>query len=291
MAERIAFLTSKDFKELTASDKLLCEDFVSRGHEVKALVWNSPELQVAEAFDSYSSIVFRSIWDYHLKIDNFQLFLDRLGDYKGRIINPLSAIKWNYDKSYLLELQQKGVATVPSFLVFQDDDEPTLSELVKKTGWANFVFKPTIGASAYEVYHVQKGSDLAKVEEDLHTLQLEGDILVQPFIEEIVTDGEYSLVFFGKNFSHGVLKQPKEGDFRVQQEFGGKVNAFKPASKIIDWAMDVIEKAQGCFSDEVFYCRVDYVLIENKPFLMELELIEPELYFEHSRNSTSNFLL
>jgi len=111
-----------------------------------------------------------------------------------------------------------------------------------------------------------------------------GDWMLQPFLEEIL-DGEVSLHFFGKKFSHSIIKVPKHGDFRVQEEFGGNILPHTPDNELMEFAMKTIESAPG----EAFYARVDGVKHNGKWLLMELEMVEPSLYFRTNKMAATNF--
>ena len=88
--------------------------------------------------------------------------------------------------------------------------------------------------------------------------------------------GEIAIILFGGKYSHAVLKKAKEGDFRVQDDFGGTVEKINPSKDLIALAEKTIQKLKPI----PFYSRVDIILNnENSPVIMELELIEPELWF------------
>ncbi len=62
---------------------------------------------------------------------------------------------------------------------------------------------------------------------------------VQPFIEAIQSEGEYSLFFFNGEYSHAILKTPKAGDFRVQEEHGADIEAVQPPEALLDTAREL----------------------------------------------------
>ena len=109
--------------------------------------------------------------------------------------------------------------------------------------------------------------------------------MCQPFLPEIF-DGELSLVYFNKQFSHALLKVPKKGDFRVQEEFGGDIIPYTPDKKVIELG----DKIMSSVDDELLYARVDLVPVNGEYALMELELIEPALYFRTNENAARNFV-
>jgi hypothetical protein len=109
---------------------------------------------------------------------------------------------------------------------------------------------------------------------------------VQPFIENIQRESEYSLFFFAGDHSHAILKSPEGGDFRVQEEHGADIVSFVPEAALIKVARRVIEKV----APQPVYVRADFVRGSDGRFLvMELELIEPSLYFRTDVGAADRF--
>ncbi len=110
--------------------------------------------------------------------------------------------------------------------------------------------------------------------------------LVQPFIESVQTQGEFSLFFFGGKYSHAIQKIPRPGDFRTQEEHGAEIRSYKAPAKLIGAAEHVL----GCLRSEPVYLRADFVLDpERGPLLMELEMVEPALYFRTDEQAARRF--
>jgi hypothetical protein len=109
--------------------------------------------------------------------------------------------------------------------------------------------------------------------------------LIQKFIPEIRTNGEWSFIFFAGRFSHAVLKQPKEGDFRVQQRFGGYLNRTSPSACLIRQSQRIV----ALVGQPILFARVDGIEIEGELHLMELELIEPSLFLGEEPSSAQRF--
>jgi glutathione synthase/RimK-type ligase-like ATP-grasp enzyme len=113
-----------------------------------------------------------------------------------------------------------------------------------------------------------------------------GDWLVQPFLEEIKDAGEISMLFFGGNFSHAIQKVPKAGDFRVQKQFGAQYLKFEPSTTLLSIAKNIVQIA----GKESVYARIDGVMTQNGFLLMEVEMIEPDLFFEHTLDGPNRFV-
>ncbi|MGY8690993.1 MAG: hypothetical protein ACKVHP_25045 [Verrucomicrobiales bacterium] len=111
-------------------------------------------------------------------------------------------------------------------------------------------------------------------------------MMLQPFIPDVIATGEHSLFYFGGQFSHCVLKTPTTGDFRVQEEHGGLIETAVPAKDLLAAGQRVID----AIGTSLLYARVDLVRMpDGAPALMEVELIEPSLYFNYDDLSPVKF--
>ena len=154
---------------------------------------------------------------------------------------------------------------IPPTVWIEVDEEASVHSILESRGWDSAVVKPTVSASAHRLKRVWKSEPVVRVK---------GPAMVQEFVPEIVSAGEWSLVFIGGEFSHGVIKVPTPGDFRVQSEFGGVVNVAHPNGEMVEAAKKIIES----LPDLPLYARVDGVQCESGFVLMEIELIEPVLF-------------
>ncbi|MDZ4331418.1 MAG: hypothetical protein U0945_12680, partial [Flavobacterium sp.] len=129
-------------------------------------------------------------------------------------------------------------------------------------------------------------SEIQEISTKYKSIAAEKELLLQEFMPEIQTLGETSFIFFNKKFSHAVNKKPVDGDFRVQSLFGGKYNLVQPSQELIEKAQKIV----NTFPENLLYARVDGIIIENELYLMEIECIEPDLYFNLSENSLERFV-
>ncbi|WUJ70840.1 hypothetical protein OG809_37800 [Kribbella soli] len=264
MTKRIALATSAEHAELHPNDLPLVEALRTAGLDPVAEVWTDPSVD----WSAYDGVLLRSVWDYHLRYDEFTEWLARLDKAGVPLLNDSGLVRWNGDKRYLLELRERGVAIVPS----QIAAGACLREVVSGLDGQEIVVKPTVGATALHTVRGVAGSDeFDQVLTELPELVY----LVQPFQPEIVADGEWSLIFVDGEFTHAVIKRAAAGDFRVQDDFGGTVTPTEPTSVVLDGALAALEAAGRTPA----YARVDGVVVNGRFLLMELELIEPELFF------------
>lgn len=267
---RIAFATDKSFPNLTDGDALAADVLRARDQPVDGCCWDDPAVDWA----AYDLVVLRSTWDYHLRAAEFTAWLDRLDAAKVHVANPVDVLRWNMDKMYLSDLQEAGVAVLPSVWLPQGA-QADLSALLAEKGWEQGVIKPTISAAAHETLRVDP-STAVELQPRFAEMLRAGGVIVQSFAPEIQSQGEWSLLFFDHQFSHAVIKQPQAGDFRVQRDFGGRAAAAEAPAALVGQAAAVLEAIEA----DLLYARVDAIERQGKLLLMELELIEPYLFLE-----------
>jgi glutathione synthase/RimK-type ligase-like ATP-grasp enzyme len=266
----IALVTSADLPNLFGGEQLLPPALMALGTKVSVCVWNSPAVD----WTSFDAIVIRCPWDYHEKLPEFLTWLQHLEQLQVKVLNDLATLRWNLNKNYLFELQSVGLPLIPS-ICLRPEDLRSLDELLAAMQTDEIVVKPVQSAGAWRTLRVRKGH-AALYENDFSQWRLEQDFLVQPFMPEIVTQGECSLVFFDGAYSHALIKRAKQGDFRVQSDHGGSVEAMQASSELIAQA----EKILQALPHIPCYARVDGVIRDGQFLLMELELLEPELFLE-----------
>lgn len=263
----IQFATSPDLPDLTADDMIAVDALRARGLHVEPVIWS-------ESARRPDAVVIRSCWDYHLREAAFRAWIARLERDGVSVINTPALVRWNLHKSYLADLQSRGVPAVPTVLV-RSADARTLRDIIDGAGWDDAVVKPAVSLNAWETWRVPARDAEAHEDRFVH-LRSTGDVLVQKFLQQVTSDGEWSLVFFGDRFSHAVRKLPKTGDFRVQVDHGGSFTTESPAARLIDDATRVIHSLPV----RPIYCRIDGVMADDAFVVMEVECIDPVLFFE-----------
>ena len=264
----IIFATCDDQPLIAADDQILVDALTPLGISVTPIPWTQidPYAQV----DS-QPIVLRSTWDYHRIPTMFALWLNALEDSGRTIWNDAAVARDNIDKIYLKQLEAAGIA-IPRTCWLDRVDEQSVRRALEDERWRQAVLKPRIAATAYGTFHVTPNTELSP--DDLAPARASGALL-QEFVPEILDRGETSLMYCDGVFSHAVSKHAKSGDYRVQKDFGGEVEPVMPSPDLIAFADRVI----STIPSKCLYARVDVVETMRGPLLMELELIEPELYF------------
>jgi glutathione synthase/RimK-type ligase-like ATP-grasp enzyme len=269
---RVALVTCEALPSLYADEQELPARFSDAGVDAAPVVWSD----AGAAWSRYDAVVLRSTWDYFQRIDEFTRWLDRLEHDGVRLYNPVPLVRWNFDKRYLAELQTRGVRIAPA-LFFDAGARVDLPSLLRDHGWAEAIVKPAVSGGAYRT-HRFVAADAANVQRELDEILRTTGALVQPFLEEIARDGEWSVFFFDGVFSHAVIKQPAAGDFRVQAQFGGTHRPAEPPPSLLRAATAVLAE----LPTPTLYARIDGVVRAGEFELMEVEVIEPYLFFPGS---------
>jgi len=277
---RLAFLTLEEADGFVLDDPLAVEVLRQRGVSVEQVPWRRYPVE-GPGFDA---VIVRSTWDYQHDLEAFLATLDRIQASGTPIANAPSLIRWNATKTYFQDLAARGVPTVPT--VFgRDLDRATLGALPSRLGASAWVLKPTVGANADDTFRLGPALDEATTT-DLLTRFAHRGWMAQPFVDAVVREGEFSLFYFDGIFSHAVRKRPKPGDFRVQEEHGGHITALDP-----DPALHAAgESVLAALNARPLQARVDLVRLHDGTLaLMELEAIEPSLYFRMHPEAPHNF--
>ena len=277
MKKHLALITYSGLPDGAESERLMLPYLAAAGIETEIIDWRSAETD----FSKFDLIVLRSCWDYHLRVAEFTGWLRGLAG-TTNVLNPIDTVLWNYNKFYLREVAALGIEIVPTIFV-SNARELSAEEAMMMRGWGNIVVKPAISASAHNT-RLMNNPPWSADDEVMRIIK--GPFLMQPFLPEI-EEGEISFVYIDGEFSHAALKRPAEGDFRVQQEHGGSAALFHPDSALLDQANKIAATVPQV--RDSLYCRIDAIARDGKLVLMELELIEPELFLGLSECAAERF--
>ena len=255
--------------QVLKEDQLLLEAIKKNGLTVCKKDWNCKKFD----WQKTRSAIFRSTWDYFDKFDEFFEWKEK-NKKKLFFINSSKIIDWNINKIYLKQLNKKGI-NIPDSIFIKKGDKTTLQKLFDQSQFTTAILKPNISGAARHTYKIEN-SELKNFEIIFRELISEKDMIFQKFINNIITEGEISLIMIGGKHTHSVKKKAKKGDFRVQDDHGGTVANYNPTKEEIIFAQNCIQKCP----EKPLYARVDIIYDNNnKLALNELELIEPELWF------------
>ncbi len=271
---RVGFLTLEDRTGYVIDDAIVIDELRGRGAHVEEIPWR----RFDAAKGDWDVVVVRTTWDYQRHLD---AFLAALADIEARglpLANTAAMVGWNARKTYLRELEARGVPIVPT----------TWGEgldVADVRALAPGVVKPIVSANAEDTFRLDGTLD------DAFVAHVAGRFakrawMAQPFVRSVLDEGEYSLFYFDGRYSHAIRKVPKSGDFRVQEEHGGLIRSITPEPALREAADLVL----GALVDVPFQARVDLVRLDDGTLaLMELEAIEPSLYFRTDSGAAGAF--
>lgn len=277
----IAFVTYKDLPHLSYDDRVLADYLQSHEIIVSPVTWDDESVK----WSSFDAIVMRSMWDYFFESVRFREWLRLLSSLNCRVMNPVEVVEWNMDKNYFNDFSRKGIR-FPAYHYCRQNSAASLEDILKKRNWERAVVKPAISGGAINTWVTTMAS--SPVDDGRFNGMLQsGDVIVQEFRDEIVMEGELSLLFFNKRFSHAVCKKARIGDFRVQTQFGGVTVPVQPGKAVLEQAEALLHN----IPQPLLYARVDgFMSREGEFFLMELELVEPVLFISSHEDARENFL-
>jgi glutathione synthase/RimK-type ligase-like ATP-grasp enzyme len=276
---RLAIATCSLFPAAHPDDVYFVEVLARLGAQPTFCRWNDPAVDWA-AFDA---VLIRTVWDYFQHYTVFLTWLDTLDRLGVPTINDAHLIRWNSEKRYLLDLEQQGVPIIPTNVA----PAGKLSESLHSMLGQDVVIKPTVSGGAWHTVRGTVGS--ADFQQALARLPAHLDYLVQPFVPEIASLGEWSLLYFAGTYSHAVIKYPAAGDYRVQQEHGGTATQIVPDAAIVNAADKALAATTALGHREQAYVRVDGVVVNGQFRIMELEFIEPLLHLTIRPDAAERF--
>ena len=285
MHQSIAFLSTDDLEDYFVWDNLLIQPSSQHGVHVDVISWHAIDID----WSQYDAVIVRSTWDYQEHADAFIDKLIEITKHDTVLINPLSLMQWNISKRYLQILQTQGITIIPSVFF----DSVAISDIYAQFAYFDtqeIIIKPLISANSDNTFRLDHTNLMAQAG-PLSNIFSTTPCVIQPFLDSVINEGEYSLFYFNGEYSHTIRKVPKSGDFRVQEEHGGELITVIPDERQLSAAAKVL----AALPEKSLYARVD--LIRNPRAqkddiwqLMEVELIEPSLYFNMDEASPERFV-
>lgn len=277
--KRCAILTMDSLEDFEAYDDLLEQPLAALGWQMEMVSWRSETVD----WDDFHAVIIRSPWDYQDDADGFLAVLAKIEASSAHLENSLDIVKWNIDKEYLKQLESRGVNIVPT-LWRETFDANELASFFEHFAVDQIVLKPRISANADNTFWLTKDNYQSHIT-DLADAFASRNFMVQPFMESVIKEGEFSLFYFDGAYSHAILKTPKDNDFRVQEEHGGRLKSVTPEAELVKQA----QISLAAIDSMPLYARVDFVRHGDSFALMEAELIEPSLYFNMDAESPVKF--
>jgi glutathione synthase/RimK-type ligase-like ATP-grasp enzyme len=261
----LALLTTNEYDaSKKPDDTLLMEALKEYAIEAQPVDWNTDTV-----WTDFDAVLVYSTWDYYKNNEKFLDLLKQIEDQDVKVYNPLSVVRWNSSKRYLEDLENLGLKPIESLYISWDELD-NLKQLLLEKGWDDCIIKPQISASGHNTCRF----NLSNIEDMEARFKSYGEqYIVQPFAEEIITEGEWSFVFFENEYIHCVLKKPREGSFLVQN---GSVTTIQPPEWMIKEAKHIIDTIHL----PALKTRLDVIRRGDELRIMEVEMIEPNLHLK-----------
>jgi glutathione synthase/RimK-type ligase-like ATP-grasp enzyme len=256
--------------------------------EATLVNWDDPDVD----WSAFDLAILRSTWDYTLRLPEFLDWITRAA-VVTTLINPLAVVRWNTDKHYLHDLAQAGIETVPSTFVEPGHDaDAALSAFLRSHAAGEFVVKPAIGAGSRDAQRYPRDDRTAATAHVQRLLDDRRSVLLQPYLDRVDDAGETALIFFAGQFSHAIRKGPllRRGEGPTRALFAAEhITARVPDASELQLAQRTL--AAMPFSGPLLYARVDLIRdADGAPRVLELELTEPSLFFDHAAGSAQRFV-
>lgn len=258
-----AIVTHRNLPDGSPDDRLLALALAQRGIKALFAVWDEASIDWAAA----PITIVRSTWDFYRAPVQWTEWIQRVSDITT-LINAPDVLLWSSDKRYLRDLDSCGIACVPTVVVESAAAE-SLAVIAGRYGWDDIVVKPTVAASAYGAKRISAAEFSDAGEAHLVALLARGAALVQPYLSAVEIERERSLVFIGGEFTHAYTKPAFSG----VSDGTMRITKYVPTTRELLAAGSAIAAIPG----SSVYARVDLVVSDTGPLLMELELVEPEL--------------
>ena len=274
----IGLVTYEKYPDLTDDDRPLIDELAELRLRAIPVRWDDPSAR----WEDFQALVLRSSWDYHLRADEFVAWLTAIERARVPLWNPAPLVRWNMHKRYLRDLEAAGIPVPQTEWLARAEARP-LPALMAQRGWKEAIIKPAISASATDTWRTT--GDVRADDRRFRELLDRCDLLVQEVVPEVMSAGEWSLIFIDGAYSHAAIKRPRSGDFRVQTELGGTAKPARPTAAIVAAGMAITRHIPG----DWLFARIDGVVTARGFLLMEVECIEPLLFFAQEPAARTRF--
>ncbi len=274
-----AFLTLDQRGDFVIDDEQAIEPLAAIGWRASTVSWRQTDIP----WEDFDAVIIQSTWDYWNDVPSFLEVLAAINR-KTRLANPLDLVHWNLAKTYLIDIEAQGIGIVPT--LWPDAIEPpSFRAFFKCLETDELVVKPVVGANGEDAFRVSAADSTERLEWIAGHFVGRG-CMVQRFMSQVVSEGEFSLFFFAGEFSHAILKVPASSEFRSQEERGAEINLATPEDILLQRAREALSG----IDPQPLYARLDFVRDDRGDFaVMELELIEPSMYLRMDPEAPARF--
>lgn len=278
----LALATRSDLPAFEVDDRHLHRALTVRGVSFATPVWDDPAVD----WSAFDAVLIRTTWDYQDKLPAFLAWVRRVAAMVP-LHNPPGVVEWNTHKAYLRDLERHGVRIAPTVWLPRGT-RVDVGALVRRRGMREGFVKPCVGATARETLRFPAdATGIIRAQAHVDRLLPDEDLMLQPFLANVLSRGEWSAIFVDGAITHCVRKVPVRGDYRVQDDFGASDEPYAPTADEREAAAAAMAAARGgacpaATGGALLYGRADFLWADDGScVLTELELVEPSLFFRH----------
>lgn len=294
---RLALATCAELPDLHEEDQRLRATLAGMGVASDVVVWDDPTVD----WGTYTVVLIRSTWDYTSRPEQFTEWTRRV-ERTSTLLNPADVVAWNLDKVYLRDLEQRGLPIVPTIWLDPERQLDARGIHTRFPAFGDFVIKPTLSAGSRDTGRYEASQTPSRMLAITHAKNLLGmgrHVMVQRYLSQVDTVGEMGLVYVDGQFSHSAHKAALlHGPYRAEDTQGtpfrhDATDAREASSAERDLADRVVAELPRVFpqlAGPLLYTRVDLIPDnDGNPVILEVELIEPALFFSHAPGSVERF--
>jgi hypothetical protein len=187
--KRCAFLTMTDSGGWSIDFDLSFEPMQALGWSIDVIQWRSVNVD----WEKYQAVYICTPWDYPDDPDSFIALLQSIDASSAILVNDIALVHWNLPKTYLRDLETRGAAIVPS-LWYDEFDRDALPGFFETHRCDRIIIKPVVSTNAHNTFLLDRAVPAETIEVLGRTFAAR-PFVVQPFIENVQGEGEYSLFF------------------------------------------------------------------------------------------------
>ncbi len=274
----IGLATCSKLPDWEVDDRPLEDALRAAGATVHHPVWDDERFD----FEALDACLIRTTWDYEHRRDAFVSWSMRTAS-RTRFFNPPDVIAWNTHKSYLRDLHEAGIPSIPTVWIDRGDSVD-LAAVLSEHAWERGFLKPVVGSTARATFRFNACDSTLDAAQRFIDERLDREaMMIQPYLERVERHGEESIMLVDGDITHAVRKTPVPGDYRVQDDFGATDAPMEPGAAESDLARRIMAMVADRFGiPPLLYGRVDLLRdADGAPMLNELELVEPSFFFRH----------
>lgn len=276
MIHKIGLLCSREYKDSVIDNKLIIEAFSDRHIDACEVVWDDE----ADNYDDFDAVIVRSTWGYHKHYKEYLKVIDSISS-KTIMLNSPDIIRNNSDKS--LQYQDCIRLNIPcneTVIVTRENMEESQNAITRRFGEGYIVLKPNISAGGCDTMKIYWDSASCIPKDYLNRI-IDRDnkkIIVQKYVD-IISEGEFSLIYICGKYSHAIRRFPG-----ILLEKRGYSYIESLPDDLICFG-DIISKKLG--AKDILYVRIDLVVTDDGPTVLEIEMNEPDLFYRKCGRDTN----